>query len=101
MDAATQFADSSLDWVFIDAFHGFHALTADILAWYPKIKPGGLVSGHDDGHLGINPALRRLFPHVCAWDTIWYTRSDGNPLKPRLLPSLEYALRLTLRGEKI
>ena len=101
LEAVGRFADGSLDWVFIDAFHEYDAVTADILAWYPKLKPGGLLSGHDYGYLGINRALRRLFPHVCAWDTIWYTPHNGRPLKPRLVPSLEYALRRTLRGEKI
>ena len=101
LEAVSRFADGSLDWVFIDAFHEYDAVTADIVAWYPKIKPGGLISGHDYGYLGINRALRRLFPHVCAWDTIWYTRHANDTLKPRLLPSLEFALRRKLRGEKI
>lgn len=45
--AAAQFKDASLDFVFIDADHSYAGCKADIEAWYPKVKPGGFVSGHD------------------------------------------------------
>jgi hypothetical protein len=47
VDAADQVADGSLDFVFIDADHSYEGCKADIEAWRPKIKPGGLLSGHD------------------------------------------------------
>jgi predicted O-methyltransferase YrrM len=36
-----------LDFVFIDADHSYEGCKADIEAWFPKVKPGGLLSGHD------------------------------------------------------
>ena len=39
--------DGSLDFVFIDANHACPVVTKDINAWYPKVRSGGLVSGHD------------------------------------------------------
>ena len=45
--AATLFANSSLDFVFIDADHTREAVQADIAAWRPKIKAGGILAGHD------------------------------------------------------
>lgn len=45
--AATLFANGSVDFVFIDADHTTAALQADIAAWRPKLKPGGILAGHD------------------------------------------------------
>jgi len=44
---ADQVEDGSLDFVFIDAEHTYEAVKADIQAWYPKVRAGGIVSGHD------------------------------------------------------
>jgi SAM-dependent methyltransferase len=47
VDAAKKFKDESLDFVFIDAGHEYDPVKEDILAWFPKIKPGGILAGHD------------------------------------------------------
>ena len=47
LDAVKAFADVSLDFVFIDADHSYEGVSADIEAWRHKVKPGGLLSGHD------------------------------------------------------
>lgn len=45
--AANDFTDGSLDFVFIDADHGYEGCKRDLIAWYPKVRDGGLFSGHD------------------------------------------------------
>ena len=45
LHAAALFAAGSLDLVYLDADH-FQA-AADIAAWWPAVKPGGWLSGHD------------------------------------------------------
>lgn len=45
--AVHRFANESLDWVYIDANHGYEAAKQDIALWWPKIKKGGVLSGHD------------------------------------------------------
>lgn len=45
--AAEKFEDGSLDFVYIDANHDFSHVTEDINAWARKVRPGGIVSGHD------------------------------------------------------
>ena len=47
VEAAKLFADNSLDVVYIDASHNYIDVVNDIDAWLPKIKKGGIISGHD------------------------------------------------------
>jgi GT2 family glycosyltransferase len=46
-DGAKHYEDNSLDFVFIDAAHDYESVKKDINAWFPKIKKGGIISGHD------------------------------------------------------
>ena len=46
-DAVKQFADNSIDVVYVDADHKFDPVLADITAWYQKVKPGGVLCGDD------------------------------------------------------
>lgn len=46
-EAALLYEDNSLDFVFIDAHHSFDEVTQDINCWYPKVKIGGTLAGHD------------------------------------------------------
>ncbi len=50
VEAAQQFAGGSLDMVFIDANHSLEAVRSDIAAWLGKVKPGGIIGGHDYNH---------------------------------------------------
>jgi len=47
VEAALLVPDASLDFVYIDADHQFSAVVADLAAWEPKVRSGGVVSGHD------------------------------------------------------
>ena len=47
MDALADFKDESLDFVYIDANHGYESVKEDIAMWWPKVKRGGMLSGHD------------------------------------------------------
>ncbi|GAG94109.1 unnamed protein product [marine sediment metagenome] len=48
-DVANKFNDGSLDFVYIDGNHQYEFVLKDIILYYPKVKEGGLLSGHDYG----------------------------------------------------
>lgn len=45
--ASLLFADGYFDHVYIDAAHDFINVLCDVYYWYPKVKVGGWLSGHD------------------------------------------------------
>ena len=59
--------DRSLGVVFIDACHTYEHVREDVLAWLPKVRPGGLLCGHDyngtgdrTGKFGVKRAVDEL-----------------------------------------
>ena len=46
-DAAQIISDHQFDLVFIDADHSYQATKSDIAKWRNKVKPGGILCGHD------------------------------------------------------
>ncbi len=61
-EMAKNFADASLDFVFIDAEHTFERVMGDIKAWLPKVKPGGILAGHDFNWIQVKAAVMVLLP---------------------------------------
>ena len=62
-EAAKLYADGSLDFVFIDAAHEYESVKEDIEAWYPKVKKGGIFSGHDyPSWTQVVRAVEEFFP---------------------------------------
>lgn len=47
MDAVKDFKDNSLDFVYIDGAHDFKNVAMDLCEWSKKVRPGGIVFGHD------------------------------------------------------
>lgn len=56
--------DGLLDFVYIDAEHSYQGVWQDLCTWYSKIRVGGLISGHDYGHIafpGVKQAIDEFF----------------------------------------
>jgi len=66
VEAAARFNDKSLDFVYIDAQHDYASVMEDIVAWLPKVKNGGLITGHDfvnweERDVGVKDAVFDFF----------------------------------------
>ena len=74
--AADHVEDNSLDFVFIDADHEYRSVVNDIEAWTPKIRPGGVLSGHDTHFPGVKKAIDELIPgwNEAGVDHVWWIR---------------------------
>ena len=74
--ACCSFADGSLDMVFLDGCHIFEVMLCGLAAWQPKVKPGGLLCGHDADQSGVVRALLERFPGMIEYGPgkLWRTR---------------------------
>jgi len=62
-DAADHFADESVDFCYVDAGHSYDAVTMDLTAWWPKLRPGSAFAGDDytKGYPGVQQAVWDFF----------------------------------------
>lgn len=65
VEAAALYEDASIDFLLIDGDHTFEAVCADIAAFLPKMKKGGIMAG-DDAWQGTDP--RRAAEHMFGND---------------------------------
>lgn len=56
-DAAEQLEDECYDFVFIDGGHSMRQVLMDLDSYYPKIRQGGVVAGHDSNLFSVNFAV--------------------------------------------
>lgn len=61
--ASALFPNGTIDLAFIDANHDYEAVKADIEAWLPKVRDGGILCGHDYGPMA-QAAGKEMFPGV-------------------------------------
>jgi hypothetical protein len=85
LEAARQVPDESLDFVFIDAIHLYEDARADIAAWLPKLRSGGVLAGHDytPQFRGVMRAVDEAIPtralHVDQATAVWYAHHHDLP----------------------
>jgi Methyltransferase domain len=95
LDAAARVPRHSLDFVYIDARHDYDSVLEDLDAWFDKVRPGGIVAGHDylDGKLAAGD-----FGVKSAVDAFFFARSL--PVYPTLLdqPWLTWIVEVPLPG---
>lgn len=78
VSASKMYENESLDAVFIDADHQYESVKADILAWMPKVKNGGILAGHDyiEAYQGVikavNETLSKFEVIECPSNKCWF-----------------------------
>jgi GR25 family glycosyltransferase involved in LPS biosynthesis len=62
VDASREFSDNSFALVYHDADHSYGGVKADTAAWWPKIKPGGIMAFHDyfNKEYGVRKAVEEF-----------------------------------------
>jgi hypothetical protein len=96
--ASKIFTDNSLDFAYIDANHAYDFVVEDIELWYPKIKSGGYLLGHDyidmDWYNDPNFAKNKKDKHI--WSNDHYHGVFGvNPAVDEFCEEHNYSLTLT------
>jgi hypothetical protein len=74
VEAASKFPDGHFDFVFIDADHRVEGVSADILAWGPKVSETGWIMGHDFQRKfpGVIQSVREMLPRYQLFsDSVW------------------------------
>jgi len=90
--AAEQFEDNSIDFLHIDASHDYENVIADINAWYPKVKPGGMITGDDYLWPGVKKAVNEYFKDKTVitpyYDNlggiVWFHKKEGGSTKMKV-----------------
>lgn len=74
MEAIDWFPDNHFDFVFIDGNHSYSYVLEDITEWTKKVKPGGIVAGHDykvdpTNDYGVIEAVQKYTKdnHIAPW----------------------------------
>lgn len=65
--ASQRFKDNDVFFVFIDASHDYDSVKADIEAWLPKIRKGGILAGHDFHHQPVIDAVNDTLGEVQSY----------------------------------
>ena len=60
-EMAVNFSEEELGLVFIDASHDFDSVWSDLECYFPKVKSGGIISGHNyDSHGDVKKAVDKF-----------------------------------------
>lgn len=62
INGAKDFDNDSIQFVYIDGCHSYESVSSDNRAWWPKVKWGGYIGGHDYCHIEVTCAVREFIP---------------------------------------
>jgi hypothetical protein len=70
-ESAELLDDASLAFCYIDAAHDYESVKRDILAWRSKVKPDGILAGHDYQYPDVEKAVKELIGPVMVTGPVW------------------------------
>lgn len=76
VEALSDIENESLDFVYIDCNHTLPFVWQDVRGWWPKLKIGGIMSGHDINGSGVFKAVTTFLKEKNI--TRWYQTGDHN-----------------------
>lgn len=95
VDVAREWAGGPIDYCYIDGDHTYESVSADLEAWWPHVRLGGIVAGDDYD----NPPYDGL---TKAWDAfdcrmgglhreglVWCVKTDEKPYVPEEEPIMD------------
>lgn len=77
-EMAANVPDGSLAFCYVDAAHDYDSVKRDILAWTPKVRPGGVLAGHDAQCADVMKAVKELVPTAQVMGPVWMKRLQNH-----------------------
>jgi hypothetical protein len=97
--ASDMFSNESLDFVYIDANHAYDYVVQDINLWYPKVKKGGYMWGHDyiamDWYKDPNFAENKKDKYIWSNNNFYHGVFGVNPAVDEFCKKYNYDLTVT------
>lgn len=75
LDFVQTIENDSIDLVYIDGNHDYAFVRDDINHWFPKVKSGGIIGGHDWNWPSVQKAISEIFskePYKNFDDGSWF-----------------------------
>jgi hypothetical protein len=73
--AVTAFEDDIFDFIYIDGNHDYEPVKEDLALWWPKLRKGGIFSGHDFYNATVDGHCCHVEKAVTEW-----SEQTGQPL---------------------
>lgn len=77
METINSFSENSLDFVYIDGNHDFDYVMQDLIEWAKKVRPGGIIAGHDYYHFHNSGVIEAVDAYILAHGVRhWYLTDE-------------------------
>lgn len=78
-DAHPDFCDGFFDYVYIDGDHDYEPAKRDMQLWWPKVRKGGILGGHDIAMEEVRQAIQEFTAenNIDTWNMDDYEKGDG------------------------
>ena len=61
-----RFEEATIDFIMVDGAHEYEPVLEDIMNWWPKLKPDGVMFGDDYGLASVQEAVKKALPQMYA-----------------------------------